>query len=423
MIAKTDNQMNKYGLESYIRINVWADLPVKKEDGATSFQFDVILRDPFRGKTPSHYDLQAFAKYYLWNPFHPILPWGNYPRRMEITYVRERWEFYPTGNDFPEPINDEYYCIPGGDFYRILRRNLLCRNALGDRKLATLKPHDKWIQGANLQHIVVPPLDDLIGGWERSDLVFHDEEITELSDGLSQIDIDTLDIALILWGAHAKKPNDLVIIDVDDILHLRGAKRQQNERGYDKGFSTQQRKTQLDAIQRLGNFRLQPSSGASGTIIETLRRVKVQNPNYPDRMDIKSIEFRPLKSLAEGLLDPTQPKRFVSTKTFQYHPCREVWEKKLSRFLTWVWTEKTNQREKFFSVKRLLEEIDTSTLNRYQKHRLAESINKLEGTLDVLQNDGIIGDWNYVDSRGDRSDKRIRIAMPENLIEHFRANR
>src|SRR5690625_1045507 len=114
-------------------------------------------------------------------------------------------------------------------------------------------------------------------------------------------------------------------------------------------------------------------------------------------------------------------------RALEYDPYREVWEKKVTRYLSWRW--RTQARKGSYlqphKISTLLEKLGVK-LNKRTPSRVRD---RLEKALDVLEEDSVISSWQYGEWDESISLKNgwlriwknstIIISPPEEIIEHY----
>ena len=227
---------------------------------------------------------------------------------------------------------------------------------------------------------------------------------------LSDLDADALDALSAIWLSQARSINDDAVADVDDLLAMRGLKPKRGGQGRRGGYDPDQRAAMLKALSHIQNLWL---SLADVEVIEEerggrrgRRRVRQALQSRPfvitDRvgqvrldgyMDVERFIFRPGKIFALFLFGPGRQTAMLSTRALQYDPYRHVWEKRLTRYLSYQWRVRASsgQYSQPYRISTLLEAVGEAVDTRNP----ARTRDRLEQALDNLQRDGVIAAWQY----------------------------
>ncbi|SMQ86632.1 transcriptional regulator, RpiR family [Bacillus sp. OV166] len=235
------------------------------------------------------------------------------------------------------------------------------------------------------------------------------QAITSMDD----LTADIFDIVSILWMQQATHKDQMIHFHTDDALNLR---RLQGRSGESNGYQTSYRKKERDDIMK----RL-----AALTTIwirierENLRFINEDQGNFDE---IGQVQFNPLflidsvtvayrgenpigiyecsirpgEILANFLYGSQKSSGFLALKTLEYHPTKQKYHKRLSRYLSWQWRirQKSADYLRAYHIggdKGLLKVMDLDVNPRYGS-RIKE---QFEEILDTLQQDGIIKEWSY----------------------------
>lgn len=235
------------------------------------------------------------------------------------------------------------------------------------------------------------------------------QAITSMDD----LTADIFDIVSILWMQQAAHKDQMIHFHTDDALNLR---RLQGRSGDSEGYQTAYRKKERDDIMK----RL-----AALTTIwirierENLRFINEDQGNFEE---IGQVQFNPLflvdsvtvayrgdtpigiyecsirpgELLAKFLFGSQKSSGMLALKTLEYHPTRQKYHKRLSRYLSWQWRirQKSADYLRAYHIggdKGLLKVMDLDVNPRYGS-RIKE---QFEEILDTLQKDGIIKGWSY----------------------------
>ncbi|MED1472635.1 helix-turn-helix transcriptional regulator [Bacillus salipaludis] len=235
------------------------------------------------------------------------------------------------------------------------------------------------------------------------------QAITSMDD----LTADIFDIVSILWMQQATHKEQMIHFHTDDALNLR---RIQGRSEDQDGFQTSYRKKERDDIMK----RL-----AALTTIwirierENLRFINEDQGNFEE---IGQVQFNPLflvdsvtvayrgenpigiyecsirpgELLSNFLYGSQKSSGLLALKTLEYHPIKQKYHKRLSRYLSWQWRIRQKRADYLRAYhiggdKGLLNVMDLDVNPRYGS-RIKE---QFEEILDTLQQDGIIKEWSY----------------------------
>ena len=229
---------------------------------------------------------------------------------------------------------------------------------------------------------------------------------------LSDLDADVLDALSALWLHQARTPQDDAIADVDELLTMRNLQPKQRGHGRRSGYEPEQRKAMLRALTHIQNLWLTltelevypaPTRHARRRRPETqtvqsrvFSITDLLGQRRPDGwFDVEKFIFRPGKVFAHFLHGPGRQTALLSARALAYDPYRQMWEKRLLRYLSWQWRTRAHggNYSQVYRVDTLLEAIDEKIVPRrasWQKERF-------EKALDTILADGGLAAWQYQD--------------------------
>lgn len=262
---------------------------------------------------------------------------------------------------------------------------------------------------------------------------------------LSDLDADVLDALSAIWLSQARTAQDRAVAATDQLLAMRGLQPRLREDGRRVGYYPQQRREILRALGHIQSMLLTiaevevpPDAGDRGRGGEprTLRfesrafvltdRVTMVDPEGDQ--DVQQFIFRPGELFARFLFGPGSQTALLSAKALQYDQFRQLWEKRLARYLSWQWRIKARggQYARPYRVATLLDAVDRDL----DTGRPAVTRERLEKALDYLQRDEVIGGWRYdrwdeeaAKSRGWGQvwiESTILIDPPASVVEQYR---
>lgn len=242
------------------------------------------------------------------------------------------------------------------------------------------------------------------------------EQVLRLND----LTADILDVITAKWLKQAKSPEDFVTVSVTEILRYRGLK--PRAKG---GYSEKQRKEIQEQIDALKNVNIS---------VESMKQFKDDKNPWKGESQVivlaehegdRSIwKVRPGDVFAQFLFGDGRQTALLSQKALIYAPYRQKWEKRLSRYLAWLWRIKKHKTMEGVRVDNFIYEV-----GEFDARNPRRTKDRLENALNSLQKDGIITGWQYgkVDKTvlGKRSwaDKwrnwKILIEPPQEIIDQY----
>jgi hypothetical protein len=253
--------------------------------------------------------------------------------------------------------------------------------------------------------------DDLARGmWER---------VKSLSD----LEADVLDALTSTWLRQAKTTNDRALIEVDELIALRGIKPKQSGHGHRCGYTPEQRRTHLRAasvifdlwlnmeevvIHRGKGKRPYKSSVQSRPFVITDRLGDLRL--YDEYVDVRAFKYVPGEVFAAFLIGSHQT-ALLSARALEYNFRTQSWHKRLTRYYSYLWGCKAagTDYDKPLRISDLFRdglhiEIDTRWLAHTQE-RFVECHR-------TLQLDEVIASWRYAQTDGRWSEWTIVVEPP-----------
>jgi hypothetical protein len=199
------------------------------------------------------------------------------------------------------------------------------------------------------------------------------------------------------------------VADVDGLLAMRGIKARSRGNGHRAGYEPEQRAEMLRAVAHIQNLWITiaemdvPAETAAGRERQPAKRVvqsrafvvtdRVGQVDPSGNLDIDKFVFRPGEVFAHFLLGPGSQTALLSAMALKYDPYRQIWEKRLARYLSWQWRTKARNARYLqpYRVATLLDAVGKGLDAR----RPAVTRERLEKALDTLQRDGVIAAWQY----------------------------
>lgn len=230
------------------------------------------------------------------------------------------------------------------------------------------------------------------------------QEARNQAHSLSDVDVDVFDSLCSIFIAKARHSDEFIEINVDDLLAIRGLKSKLGGEGRRGGFEAKQREQILKSLVNIQNIWIDLEKVI---IYEKGKRIqtKLQGRTFifkddngceciiAEQTGLRKITFTIDKMFAKYLNGSGRQVALLAIQALQYNPYRQVWEKRISRYLSWRW--RTQARKGSFlqanKVSTILEAIGEKINNRTP----SRTRERLEKALDVLLEDGVIVAWHY----------------------------
>lgn len=222
--------------------------------------------------------------------------------------------------------------------------------------------------------------------------------------GLTDLDADVLDILYLFWQLQAKSEDDPAFATIDDLLRVRGLQPKlggQRRRG---GYGPEQRTEIVEAIYRLEVVYVdvrQPVKRVRGSEpqSEALKRPLItisalEGKRLQDgKINVKFVGYKPGLVFTPYLLGPGRQTSLMAAKTLRYNLRTEIPEKRLSRYLSWIWKIRSTKREyeQPFKIETLLNAIGL----RFDSNNPSKTYDRFEALLDRLKDDRVISAWQF----------------------------
>ena len=226
---------------------------------------------------------------------------------------------------------------------------------------------------------------------------------------LSDLDADALDALSALWLYQARTPQDDAVADVDELLDMRDLQPKQRGHGRRSGYEPEQREAMLRALSHLQNLWLTMTALEVYTAPTPRARRRRETQAVQSRVflitdllgqirpdgwfTVEKFIFRPGKVFAHFLHGAGRQTALLSARALAYDPYRQVWEKRLLRYLSWQWRTRAHAGDygQVYRVDTLLEAIGEAVVPR----RAAWQKARFETALDTILADGGLAAWQY----------------------------
>jgi DNA-binding transcriptional regulator YiaG len=268
------------------------------------------------------------------------------------------------------------------------------------------------------------------------------KETWEDAQFLSDLGADIFDALCTFFLSKAKHFEDIVEIQLDDLLAIRGLKPKLGGEGRRGGYEVKQRRQALKTLSIIQKLWIDLNKTViyeKGKPVEASLQgrafifVDQKGREYPITEDSgeKKIRYKVDQVFAKYLFGSGRQVALLPLKVLHYDPYRKTWEKRLTRYLSWRWRIQARKGE-FLQpnkISTLLDAIGVK-INDRTPSRTRE---RLEIGLDTLQQDGVIGSWYYEKWNEAIADRKgwgriwmnstIIIDPPEYIKEQYRSIR
>jgi hypothetical protein len=308
-------------------------------------------------------------------------------------------------------------------------------------------PHKK-IKSRNLEAKITmqPPSVETMPFMDKETLEEWQEKMLGQVQKLGDEAADILDVITAKWLANATHPQQEVWVTANEILEMRGIKKRKIG-----GFEDQQRKKTIEKVFAL--------AGVMITVEKACRIEEVKTKNGTTKTVKKTGQVRDginrfwkshavniAMSSGEKLLwgeerydswlvkpgsvfipffwGPGRQFTLLSCLALQLDPYRQRYEKRLLRYLSWIWRAESLKGDmiKKLRVKTLLEAVKLKKEARHPERTRT----RLESALDTLQTSGTIKAWQYegweetsweTGGWGKWVETLVLIEPPQNILE------
>lgn len=242
------------------------------------------------------------------------------------------------------------------------------------------------------------------------ELAFWQDKMKDYIMGMNDLTADVFDMIAHRWLQTAKHKDEMVTITADELLKLRGLLPQKSG-NYRGGFKKEKRDLIQKHIHILCNTWIYIDEIELPTIENGKRVLKRFAPRGPaiiissviDEVDENAEKvpyawrIRPGDVFAPFFLDKAaRQTAWMSQKALQFDPCRETWEKRLTRYIAYQWRVRHNQGNFINPIKvntLLQQAIQTQVDPIHPKRTKA----RFEKALNKLSKHNVIKSWEYVD--------------------------
>lgn len=357
------------------------------------------------------------------------LAWNAAPeelRNKHITAVRNLvhnvWEWHtgrelnqrsrPVGRCLPL-FRDDYLATNASGLFHYLRNSISVKsfdnkNHVNDDRWPTANISNtrqtiKAMAQLKPNPIETPYLSD-------DELIKWQNKMGDMVISMSDLTADILDIIAAVWINKAIHPEETIDITSDDFLGYRGLKPQKSGTGRRGGYKKEKRQEIARQITILDNLWLtvfeMPAyeeietkkgrhrkpckwQGESKAIVVSSRMRQVNLDGTAE--EAFAWRVRPGDCFTKFLLGPGRQIALLSQKALNYDPLKQKWEKRLTRYLSWLWRINYKNSEPL-SVSTILAKGIMENVNISNPSRTKERFDK---ALDQLVSDNVISGWQY----------------------------
>ncbi|WP_191991733.1 helix-turn-helix domain-containing protein [Bacillus aerolatus] len=309
-------------------------------------------------------------------------------------------EFTPLSptNDFTLTVQD-YVFVMNSAPYQSVRESLYKKNFAAAH---SFWPAASISKGSIEGMLQIKPLQK--GSYPLAKENASVQEAWEQAEALSDLDADIFDILCTNFLTKAKHFEDVVDIQLDDLLAIRGLKSKLGGEGRRGGYELKQRRQVLKSLSLIQNLWIDLDKAVvyeKGKPVETKLQGRTflfvdqqrKDCRITEEMNEKKISYTVDGVFAKYLFGSGRQVALLPVKTLHYDPYRKAWEKRLARYLSWRW--RIQARKSDFlqpnKVSTLLEAIGIKLNDRIP----SRTRDRFEKALDILQKDGLIKTWHY----------------------------
>ena len=300
-------------------------------------------------------------------------------------------------------VQDDHLTVFGDDLSYAVRQALSLRNfqPLPGTPWPTASLTIGSVTGAAQLR---PPVPESLGALSTDQFDLWVEAMWRQRDELSDLDADMLDWLCAVYILQTRAGSTRAYADVNDFLKLRGHLQRHRGQGVRAGFETEARQQALRSLGHLQNLTITVTAdgtltndpdgqplGLESQAITISDRVGPIGPH--GQVELSRFEFRPGAVFTAFLLGPGGQTALLSAMALRYDPYRQDWEKRLARLFSWSWRRAAidgNGRLRY-TVQRL---FDAAGKEMYAR-KPSRTRERMETALDTLQQDRVIGGWQY----------------------------
>lgn len=242
--------------------------------------------------------------------------------------------------------------------------------------------------------------------------------VGELLEGMNDETVDVCDALCHLWLKKGPAQTDKIVIHADDILEIRGLRKQKNGQGQRGGYKREWRERIEKHLNILDHLWIAEDFSASPEKAFIVAREKIDQKKGKERE--YAWEVRPGDILLRDLQGGRRQTALLSEKVLELDPYRQSFEKRAARYFSWLWRNR-QYRVQYLNPIRVTTLLDAVQME-YTKSRGAKTIERFEKMLDVLKDKQIIASWQYDKSYEkikEWADLKIVVEPPQIIMDQY----
>ncbi len=246
---------------------------------------------------------------------------------------------------------------------------------------------------------------DISGKLVSASIEFKTSDGDHIDTG--DLTMDVLDIICAFWIRQVNHAEESIWISTDDILKARKIKPQKSGTGRRGGYKAKSRKKIANQVDTLANIWI--TITAMQVVKQSIHKKdtdkyiektpaliivdKIQKENKKGKKTDFAWKLRLGDAFADSIFGKNRQTALLSNKAVEYNHKIHTWEKRLTRYLSWIWRNRqaTGNYMQPFEIKTLLKAVQEQ-VNEKHPNRAKD---RLEKALDKLQQDEVISGWEY----------------------------
>jgi hypothetical protein len=262
------------------------------------------------------------------------------------------------------------------------------------------------------------------------------QRMFERAKGFSDLEADICDALMINWLKEAKSPDHRASIETDDLCRMRGLKRKLAGSGRRGGYTPEQRLVHLNAAKTIFDSWIIAAEVPLYTQGRRpiIRRIESRpfvvtdrigdhrfswrdSSCHDDCVDVLSFEYVVGEVFGAYLLGNRQT-ALISENALKYNVRTEFWEKRLTRYYSYLW--RCRMRSGDFASPVKVRSIFAQGLRvEINGRRLTEMQNRFAKAHRTLERDGVIPGWQYKRQEGQWPDWTVTVEPPAEILQHY----
>ena len=245
--------------------------------------------------------------------------------------------------------------------------------------------------------------------------------------------LDVLDIIFARWLKSSNICENYIEISVDEILIDRALKKKKSSSGRRGGYTNRQRSVIEEILEALACLYIKVESMQITEMVNgkkvrkswkgESRVMELKDSADSEYYDHFTFKIRPGKVLTKSIFVGRET-ALLNKTVLHYHPSNYKWEKRLSRYLSWLWRINLARTSRGLKVGNLLVSIGM----KLNKGRLKRTKDRFEKALNRLEQDGVISSWHYEDFEINTDkynwwskwqERNVIIHPPEEVVMHY----